>query len=84
MEVLNLYRDITGYGKRGKGSRPARRTGTNGWNAPYFHDRGAVTLHEAFSTGTTDNIADDIGAEQLEALIAYLKALPLGQGVPPN
>ena len=52
--------------------------------APYFHDGSAETLHNVFSTGKTHNISDDISAEQLEALIAYLKALPLGENVLSN
>lgn len=52
--------------------------------APYFHDGSAGTLHQVFSAGTTHNISDKVSAEKLEALIAYMKALPLGNPVAPN
>ena len=44
--------------------------------APYLHDGSAVTLREVLRTGTTHNIVDKIGGADLEALIAFLLALP--------
>jgi len=46
--------------------------------APYFHDGSASTLEEVFQTGTVHNIFEDlINDEELNALIAYVQALPL-------
>ena len=47
--------------------------------APYFHDGSAATLREVFTTGTTHNIAANISEQELQALIAYLRALPINQ-----
>ena len=52
--------------------------------APYFHDGSARTLDEVFSTGTTHNISAGISAEEIQALIAYVQALPLDEAVPSN
>ena len=46
--------------------------------APYFHDGSAATLKEVFQTGTVHNIFKDlITEEELDALIAYVQALPI-------
>ena len=49
------------------------------FTAPYFHDGSAATLREVFSTGTTHNISADISEQELQALIAYLRALPINR-----
>ncbi len=51
--------------------------------APYFHDGSAATLDDVFRTGTEHNISGErIDDEELEALIAYVRALPLAEDVP--
>ena len=47
------------------------------FTAPYFHDGSAATLRDVFSKGTTHNISADISEQELQALIAYLRALPV-------
>ena len=47
------------------------------FTAPYFHDGSATTLRDVFATGTTHNISADISEQELQALIAYLRALPI-------
>ena len=47
--------------------------------APYFHDGSAATLPDVFTTGTTHNIAGNISEQELQALIAYLRALPIDE-----
>ena len=47
------------------------------FTAPYFHDGSAATLRDVFAMGTTHNIAAGIGEQELQALIAYLRALPI-------
>ena len=47
------------------------------FTAPYFHDGSAATLQEVFATGTAHNISSDISEQELQALIAYLRALPI-------
>ena len=47
------------------------------FTAPYFHDGSAATLRDVFATGTTHNISADISEQKLQALIAYLRALPI-------
>ncbi len=49
------------------------------FTAPYLHDGSAATLREVFSTGTTHNISADISEQELQALIAYLRALPINR-----
>ena len=44
--------------------------------APYFHDGSAVTLEEVLRTETVHNIFDKIDADQLDALITFMRALP--------
>ena len=51
--------------------------------APYFHDGSAATLDDVFRTGTEHNISGErIDDEELEALIAYVRALPLAENIP--
>ena len=47
--------------------------------APYFHDGSAGTLEEVFRMGTVHNISAAITSEEMEALAAYLRALPIGE-----
>ncbi len=47
--------------------------------APYFHDGSAATLRDVFTTGTTHNISTGLSPEELEALIDYLRALPIDE-----
>ena len=47
--------------------------------APYFHDGSAATLPDVFTTGTTHNIAANISEQELQALIVYLRALPIDE-----
>ena len=47
------------------------------FTAPYLHDGSAATLRDVFTSGTTHNIAANISEQELEALIAYLRALPI-------
>ena len=83
-----LFTDLelhdTGTGDPEKEKNPRGR-GTNfdtpslrgvWFTAPYFHDGSAATLRDVFTAGTTHNIAGEISDEELEALIAYLMALP--------
>jgi hypothetical protein len=44
--------------------------------APYFHDGSAATLEQALQTGTVHNVRDRIRAEELTALIAFMRSLP--------
>jgi len=46
---------------------------------PYFHDGSARTLQDVFQIGTVHNISADITAEEMEALVAYLRALPIDE-----
>ena len=53
--------------------------------APYFHDGSAASLQDVFQTGTDHNIFRGLVTDQeLEALIAYVQALPLGEAVSTN
>jgi len=47
--------------------------------APYFHDGSAATLRDVLTRGTTHNISAGLTSEELEALIDYLRALPLDE-----
>ena len=47
------------------------------FTAPYFHDGSAATLRDVFTTGTTHNISADISEQELQALLAYLRSLPI-------
>ena len=47
--------------------------------APYFHDGSAATLEEVFKSGPVHNIAADITSEEMEDLMAYLRALPVDE-----
>ena len=49
------------------------------FTAPYFHDGSAATLRDVFTTGTTHNISADISEQELQALIAYLRSLPINR-----
>ena len=49
------------------------------FTAPYFHDGSAAALRDVFATGTTHNISADISEQELQALIAYLRSLPIDQ-----
>ena len=49
------------------------------FTAPYFHDGSAAALRDVFATGTTHNISADISEQELQALIAYLRALPINR-----
>ena len=44
---------------------------------PYFHDGSAATLQQVLSMGTVHNVVDKIDAEQLNALITFMRALPV-------
>ena len=45
--------------------------------APYFHDGSAATLQDVFQIGTVHNISAGITGQEMEALAAYLRALPI-------
>lgn len=42
--------------------------------APYFHDGSAASLNDVFKSGTVHNISGDITAQEMENLLAYLRA----------
>jgi CxxC motif-containing protein (DUF1111 family) len=44
--------------------------------APYFHDGSADTLERVLQRGTVHNVLDNIHAEELTALIAFMRSLP--------
>ena len=44
--------------------------------APYFHDGSAATLEQVLQTETVHNVLDNIHAEELTALIAFMRGLP--------
>ena len=44
--------------------------------APYFHDGSAATLEQVLQTETVHNVLDNIQAEELTALIAFMRGLP--------
>jgi YVTN family beta-propeller protein len=46
--------------------------------APYFHDGSAATLEQVLQTETVHNVLDNIQAEELTALIAFMRGLPDG------
>ena len=50
--------------------------------APYFHDGSADTLERVLQRGTVHNVLDNIHAEELTALIAFMKGLPDDNGDP--
>ena len=50
--------------------------------APYFHDGSADTLERVLQMGTVHNVRDNIHAEELTALIAFMKGLPDDSGDP--
>ena len=45
--------------------------------APYFHDGSAPTLQGVLQTGTVHNVFEQMDAEQITALIAFMRALPI-------
>ena len=47
--------------------------------APYFHDGNAANLVDVFQTGTVHDISAYVTAEEMEALMAYLMALPFNE-----
>lgn len=47
--------------------------------APYFHDGSAATLEEVFQTGPAHDISGSITAEELHALIEYVRALSVAE-----
>lgn len=47
--------------------------------APYFHDGTASTLSDVLATGPVHGVTANLGAGELDDLIAYLLALPITQ-----
>ena len=43
---------------------------------PYFHDGSATTLEDVLKAGTVHNITDDVTADDLSDLVAFLLSLP--------
>jgi CxxC motif-containing protein (DUF1111 family) len=43
--------------------------------APYFHDGSAQTLKDVLETGTVHNVFEELGTEELDLLIGYMKTL---------
>jgi YVTN family beta-propeller protein len=43
--------------------------------APYFHDGSAQTLKDVLETGTVHNVFEELGTEELDSLIGYMKTL---------
>jgi YVTN family beta-propeller protein len=46
-------------------------------SAPYFHDGSAVTLRQVFELPGAHQLIYDVPAEEVDALVAYLLALPI-------
>lgn len=46
--------------------------------APYLHDGSALTLKDVLKTGITHDVADDLSEDEVNDLISYLLALPVG------
>ena len=44
---------------------------------PYFHDGSAASLAQVFRTGTVHNVSNELTEKQMEALIAYIRSLPV-------
>jgi len=46
--------------------------------APYLHDGRATTLEDVLRSGTTHNVVGDLSSDEIDDLVAYLLALPIG------
>ena len=46
--------------------------------APYLHDGSAPTLEDVLKSGDDHAVADDLSTDQVNDLVTYLLALPVG------